>query len=134
MVILNLPKTLRQPQKKVIREFCALATVALEQLKWLPFPIPHSEEVCRQYLWVPPHTDTSNQHHFILTSSYFTAVLLSHRCKTMISPVNISLCLFSRATTIFACFFVCFFQDRPCFVVGPAQMQAKCPVMTQKQA
>jgi len=38
----------------VIREFRALATVAQEQFKWLQFPIPRSEEVCRQYLRVPP--------------------------------------------------------------------------------
>lgn len=68
------------------------------------------------------HTDTLHQHHFILTSSYFTAVLLSHRCETMISPVKITLCLFNTITAI----------SISGFVVGPLQAQTKCPIMTQE--
>lgn len=59
----------------VIREFCALATVAQEQFKWLPFPIPHSEEVCRQYLRVPPtltHCINTFYFNILIFHSFFT--------------------------------------------------------------
>jgi len=68
------------------------------------------------------HTDTLHQHHFILTSSHFTAVLVSHRRETMISPVKITLCLFNTITV--------FFQ----VLLWGLYMQPhwKCPIMTQQ--